>query len=137
MDTKTLASSIDIVPTILAACGLAPTAEMQGVDLLDAKAPAKRKMIFGENFAHDMADLDKPEKSLRARVCIEGNWKLILWVKKQPSVRHSGIRKPADDVQLFDLAADPTEKKNLAAQQPQRVAAMTKSINEWWSPADR
>ncbi len=136
-DKKTLASSVDIVPTILAACGQAAADEMQGVDLLDAKVLAKRKMIFGENFAHDMADIDKPAKSLRARVCIEGNWKLLLWVKQQPSLRTSGIRKPDDDVQLFDLAADPTEKKNLAAQHPQRVAAMTKHINEWWSPGGK
>lgn len=121
VDDTRLASSIDIVPTILAACGLKPTADMQGVNLLDADALARRQRIFGEGFAHDMADLADPAKSLVARWCIEGRWKLIVHADK------GGGR-----AELYDVVADPYEKTDLAASHPDRVKALRARIDEWW-----
>jgi len=135
MDKATLASSIDLVPTILAACGLAPPREMPGLDLLDAKALAGREAIFGENFCHDMADVDRPAESLRARTCIRGRWKLILWQKPQPKVpTRNHTRKSAGDAELYDLTADPAEKRDLAARHPETVKALTKLLDAWWQP---
>ena len=42
-----LANSIDLVPTILKACGLDPTPAMQRIDLLNDTALAKRKTTHG------------------------------------------------------------------------------------------
>jgi uncharacterized sulfatase len=120
-DDTHLASSIDIVPTILAACGLKTTADMQGVNLLDADALAKRERIFGEGFEHNMADLANPAKSLVARWCIEGRWKLIVHAEK-------GRGK----VELYDVLADPYEKTDLAGSQPDKVKALRARIDEWW-----
>ena len=122
-DEKTLASSIDIVPTILKACGLEPTAEMPGLNLLDPAALAKREAIFGEAFAHDVEDINDPSASLRHRWCIEGNWKLLL--PHAPNM-------PNAKVELFDVIADPHEKKDLAADQPEKVKHLTKLIDQWW-----
>jgi len=118
----TLASSIDLAPTILAACGLEPTDQMPGINLLDVcagKAPP-REAIFGEIFAHDVADIDRPVASLQYRWCIEGQWKLIL-------------PKDGTNGELYDLKADPFEKKNLAAENPQIVKRLTARINRWWA----
>jgi len=120
VDDEHLASSIDIVPTILTACSLEPTADMPGLNLLDADALAERERIFGERFAHDMADLTDPTKSLIARWCIEGQWKLIVWAAEG---------KPAE---LYDVVADPWEKKNLAGKHPEKVAALRAHIDQWW-----
>ena len=135
MNKTTLASSIDLVPTILSVCGLEPTGEMPGINLLDPAAAARRDTIFLENFSHDMADVNRPAASLRARSCIQGDWKLILWQNPLPKVRtHNHARKPGKDVELYNIATDPTEKTNLAGKHPQKVAALTKRINGWWSP---
>ena len=77
-DERTPVMSIDLAPTILAACGLRPTPEMQGVNLLDADALAGRKIIFGEVFTHSALDIHRPVTNLQYRWCIEGRWKLIV-----------------------------------------------------------
>ena len=120
-DNTHLAQSIDIVPTILSACGLKPTDEMPGVNLLDADTLAQRERIFGEGFQHDMADLSDPTKSLDAQWCIEGEWKLI-------------VRRGKGDpkAELYNVVADPAEKKDLAAEEPEKVKALRARINEWW-----
>lgn len=125
MDEANLASSIDLVPTILHAAGLEPTAEMHGIDLLDRSAVEKRRQIFGDIFEHDIVAMDDPAASLRWRWTIEENCKLIVPDEK---------RLAGDPVELYDLAADPFEEKNLAAEQPERVAELRKKLDAWWSP---
>jgi uncharacterized sulfatase len=125
MDEQRLASSIDLVPTILHAAGLEPTAEMQGIDLLDDSAVENRHQIFGDIFEHDIVAMDDPAASLRWRWTIEENWKLIV---------PDETRLPGEPVELYDLAADPFEKKNLAADQPERVAELRKKLDAWWTP---
>ncbi len=135
MDTETLASSIDLVPTILAAAGLSKTKEMPGLNLLDTAAMAKRDVIFGENFCHDMARVDRPADSLRARTCIQGRWKLIVWQDPLPKVRTANrTRKTKGNVELYDLKTDPAETRDLSAKDPARVAAMTKLLDAFWKP---
>src|SRR5262245_28310234 len=78
-DDSTLVSTIDLAPTILAACGLAPTKEMRGIDLLGVAAGQRpaRDTIFGEIYGHDVIDIDRAEPNLLQRWCISGEWKLI------------------------------------------------------------
>lgn len=123
-DEETLVMSFDLVPTILKACGAAPTPQMPGIDLLPLckGAPSPRLRIFGECFTHDAIDLMDPAKNLLQRWCIEGNWKLIL---------------PADPkapAELFDIQADPKETNNRATQDPARVKDLSAKINAWWNP---
>lgn len=79
--------------------------------------------IFGEIFTHDIVDIDAPAKSLLYRWCRHDDWKLIL----------SADGKSAE---LFHLANDPHELKNLASENPQRVAELTKRLDKWWAPGE-
>jgi len=127
-EEKALASSIDVVPTILAACGLTPPREMPGVNLLDAAALARRKAVFGAAFAHDVADLARPESSLKTRWCIEGRWKLLL---------HHAPRGRKGTAELYDVLADPHEKADLAAKNPDRVERLKKLLDAWWVVSEK
>ncbi len=119
--------SIDLAPTILAAAGLKPTPEMQGVDLNDAAAVARRGAIFGEIFTHNAVDIHRPASSLRYRWAVAGDDKLIL-----PAPRNT----PGASAELYDLASDPFETRDLAARDPQKVAHLTRLINAWWPAED-
>ena len=122
-DERTPAISIDLAPTILAACGLEATAPMQGVNLLDTETLAQRKAIFGEVFLHNAVDIHDPASSLIWRWCVEGSWKLIL-----PEARNI----PDEPVELYNVIDDPYEKENVAAAQPDRVARLRGLIDVWW-----
>lgn len=120
----TLVSSVDLAPTILAACDVAPPKEMPGVNLLDLVIdgkPIKRDAIFGEIFDHDVKDINNPTASLQYRWVIEGDWKLIL--------PHGGGK-----AELYNLGDDPHETKNLAAENGEIVERLTLRLNDWWSP---
>jgi uncharacterized sulfatase len=124
---ETLVSSVDLVPTILTACGLKPTDKMPGLDLLDPEALAQRKAIFGAIYTHAAADLDRPETSLKARWGIKGNWKLIV-----PGVAYVEDPQVRRRYELYDLEADPHEQNNLASAHPDRVEQLYSAINQWW-----
>ena len=122
---ETLVSSIDLAPTILAACGLERTAEMTGLNLLEVvrqQGRSDRQRLFGEIFSHDVADVDLPARSLRYRWCIDGDRKLIL---------PQAAGEPAE---LYNLPADPFEERNLAATEPETVQRLTAAIDAWWKP---
>ncbi|MFZ4764860.1 MAG: sulfatase [Roseimicrobium sp.] len=120
-----LAMSIDIAPTVLRAAGAVPSAEMTGLDLLDAAAVSKRKSIYGEVFTHNSVDLHVPAASLRWRWMIDGDYKLI--------VPHAA-NEPDAKVELYRIASDVHEQKNLAAEQPDTVSILTEKLNAWWKP---
>jgi uncharacterized sulfatase len=118
-----LASSIDLAPTTLAAAGLKPTDQMQGLNLLDTSAVKSRERLFGECFEHNAVDIRKPATSLKYRWCIEGYWKLIV---PNPARIKNGA------VELYDLKSDPHEERNLASEKPEIVAQLQKQIDTWW-----
>ena len=71
-DRTELCSSIDIFPTIVAAAAAEASKELPGLNLLSNLKngdPITRTAIMGESFAHDIADIDKPEASLLYRWC--------------------------------------------------------------------
>jgi len=119
-DDESLVSSLDLAPTILAACGLPPTKEMAGLNLLDIAAgqPSGRDTLFGEIFEHDIPDIDRAEPGLLFRWCIQGNWKLI----------QSADGKMRE---LYRLKDDPREEKELSAAEPERVKQLAAKIEPW------
>jgi uncharacterized sulfatase len=135
-----LCSSIDIVPTILAAAHVDIPANLPGINLLPAlKAgtPTPRTEVFGEAFAHDVADLDQPEASLLYRWVIEDRWKLLLTYDGQ--VGRDARHHPRTDrrPQLYDLLADPHEERNLAADHPELVKRLGEKLAAWWPVKER
>ena len=119
-DETTPVSSIDLAPTVLAACGLEPAPAMQGVNLLDPKALAARDTIFGGAYSHDAVDVEKPKASVEYLWCVSGKWKCI-------------IDKTGDKVELYDILADPHENQSLAAQNPDVVIDLRKRIRDWYA----
>ena len=140
-DRKEVISSIDIMPTILAAAGAKVPADLPGLNLLPhlkAGTPIEREIIFGENFAHNIADIEDPEASLTFRWCIAGKWKLLLTYDGE--VVHTGKEWDSRTVtgpQLFDLLDDPHEKRNVAASNPDVVARLARRIADWYPVTKR
>ncbi len=140
-----LASAIDIVPTVLAACGIEPPAGLPGVNLLDEKVVASRRQVFGECYTHTLVDLDEPAMSLLWRWTVRDRWKLVM-----PSTAGAGGTLPAEEakridphsagryergeVELFDVVADPDETQNVATTHPDVVADLRASLDAWWTP---
>jgi len=153
VDSQNLASNLDVLPTLLSACSVAPPAALPGIDLIDAEAVANRREIFLANFAHDMIAQDAPEKSLWTRSVIRDRWKLIEWQDPPPDILpYNGghRRKPFDaeppdgeladalrHVELFDLLADPHETQNLAAANGPKVRQLQTAIDRWWNPPEQ
>lgn len=123
MDTTHLASSIDLVPTALAAVGVDIPKNLPGINLMDEKAVEERDAIFGEILEHDIRSMTDPVASLRYRWVISGDWKLI--------VPHKPVEKDGK-LELFNLTEDPHETNDLAAEKPKLVAELRKKLNNWW-----
>lgn len=136
-----LASSIDIVPTALAAAGLPVPAHLPGYNLLPvlkSGAPTPRHVVYGETFAHDVPSIENPVASLVYRWVIDGPWKLLLTYDGEVSERYAGAN-PRDELhpQLFYLLADPHEERNLAAARPEVVARLADLLHQWWPAHER
>ncbi|MEQ9411854.1 MAG: sulfatase [Fuerstiella sp.] len=133
-------SSIDLVPTMLRAAGAEVPDNLPGLDLLPVvtgKQPLDRRQIFGESFAHDVADVDNPQTSLLYRWVIEDQWKLLLTYDGQ--VGRYGAAHPRDEKrpQLFNLLTDPHETTNVAGDHPEVVARLADALQDWWKVTER
>lgn len=125
---QTLVSSIDLLPTIAAAAGAPPPPGLSGIDLLPVCANggrSERDAVFGECFDHDMPDIDDPAAGLQFRWVISGDWKLIVPVSVDA------------ELELFNLAADPHETRNVAGEHPTVVDDLTARLDAWWTPEHR
>lgn len=139
-------SSVDVAPTILAACGIdaaevykdAPKSHRPpGTDLraVAAGTPRKEAAIFGEIYTHDLRKHDDPAASLLFRWVRDGEWKLIVPENggrvrdsKYPAVE---MKQPA----LFHVSDDPEEKSDQAAARPEVVRALREKLDAWWTPS--
>jgi arylsulfatase A-like enzyme len=135
-----LCSTVDFVPTCLAAAGAKIPENLPGLNLLPilkSGEPTPRKEVFGETFAHDVADIDDPEASLLYRWVIDGKWKLLLTYDGKLGRYASSHPRTEKRPQLYDLLADPHENTNLAAQNPEVVARLAAHLQEWWPVTKR
>ena len=131
-NSTTPVSSIDMVPTVLHALGMKPTADMRGLNLLDQKAVNARKFMYGEIFLHNAVDTHDPGQNLTYRWGIEAGWKLILPHKENVTTRAAKGASGTGEIELYHLAKDPHETKNLAKQNPTKVEHLRKLINAEW-----
>ncbi|QEG01918.1 Arylsulfatase [Stieleria maiorica] len=137
-DRPELCSSIDFVPTVLAAARAKGPHDFPGLNLLPqlmSGQTIERDTIFGEAFAHDIADIENPEASLLYRWVINGHDKLLLTYDGAPGY----MRYPPQDAapQLYDLKVDPGENKNLAETDPKKVMELSALLDEWYVPTQR
>jgi arylsulfatase A-like enzyme len=117
---------IDIVPTILAACGVAPPQDrtIDGTNLLPlwqgkAQETPERTLFFQWHRG------DVPEKG-RACAARGRQYKLT-----QATGQQLG-RRPEPKWELFDLLADPFEQHDLAAAKPDVVAGLKAAYEHWF-----
>ena len=117
-----LVSTVDLAPTLLAACGVEIPKNISGVSLLDTatgKGALKRDAVFGEIYVHTAVKIEDPRANLTHRWIRERDWKLIVPVKEG---------KP----ELFNLSDDPQEKTNVAEKNADVVARLHKRLEESW-----
>lgn len=119
MNTKSLASSIDMVPTVLKVLGIEQPDEMKGIDVLDKERLNGRETIFGEIYAHDFETI---ESSMFYNIAITNPYKLII-----PDPEH----KKGEVIQLYNLEKDPFEQDNIADKHPEVVSDLTKKIEDF------
>ncbi|MBL9201139.1 MAG: sulfatase-like hydrolase/transferase [Opitutaceae bacterium] len=115
--THEFITALEILPTLAAAAGAALPSGVKydGFNLLpvlQGKTPSPRREMFW----------DFPDAYQAARV---DHWK---WVSYTPRGRRGEV---PDKEELYDLAADPGEEKNLAAAQPQKMADLKKRFAAW------
>ena len=117
-DKETLASNIDIAPTILKACGIEPDQAMSGLDLRNSEALAKRDRIFADVYWDNIRidALHNLDSDLIARVVVDGWDKLIV--------------RP-DSMELYDLKYDPDDCTDLAEQHPDKVKKLSALMDNW------
>lgn len=125
MNTTTLASSIDIVPTILAACNLAKDENLPGLNVMDRQSMNNRTAIFAEAYEHDIQTLEEPTRSLTHRIGLDFPWKLIV-----PDTTNL----PEESIALFNISQDPEEQENLIKTHPLEAKRLAKQIDDWWIP---
>jgi arylsulfatase A len=128
-DHPQLVGTTDLVPTILAAVGVADeiTPDMKGINLLPSargEQDLPDRPAFGAIYPNDATELNSPALHVRGRWIRWGNYKLIL----------SGEGKARLPSGLFDLRSDPNETSNLIddRNQQQRVEELTRMLDQWW-----
>lgn len=109
-----LASTIDFFPTVLEACGVPSNVRVDGVSLMPALKGEKldRDTLFW-HYPHYSNQTGRPGGSVRV-----GNYKLIEFYE-------DGRRE------LYDLAADVRESRNLAEKQPELVKQLAGKLEAW------
>jgi len=110
-------ATVDLYPTLLELCGATPPAgqTLDGTSLAGllqgGKPPARERLFW-----HFPCYVGRATPSSAVR---EGDSKLIEFFE-------DGGR-----TELYDLRDDPNEKRDLAASQPERVAALSRTLHDW------
>lgn len=125
MNQTTLVSSIDILPTILAACNIAEDESLPGINIFDHESLNERTAVFAAAYQHDIETLEEPTRSVTHRIGIHYPWKLIV----PDTTDH-----PGQPMELFNIAQDAEEKNNLIDTNPLVAQELGEEIDNWWIP---
>ena len=117
---------VDLYPTLLDLAGLPPRPE-QHVDGRSFAAAVRGEPVEprGPLFWYKWQARPDSTGDTRAVSLVEGDLKLIEWLDETPvGGPFAGPPEGEGRVELFDLAADPGERTNLAGDRPAEAAAM-------------
>jgi len=142
--TDIVATHADFYPTVLDITGIKPPPGQPVVDgasllpMLQGKMNRREKPL---GFMLGLGDGGIAQTDFTKEthgVWIDGVYKLKITPpgmkvgkKKQRDVAAQKKADGAEVVELYDIYADPTEKKNLAAELPQQVEKMRTGLNAW------
>jgi len=114
--TSTVGCSIDIAPTVLDLCGVTPTEKYDGVSLKPVLGggPLDRPAVYW-HYPHYANQGSRPSGAVRA-----GEWKLIEFYESNRR-------------ELFNVKADISESRNLAADKPEVVKELAGKLAAWRS----
>jgi uncharacterized sulfatase len=119
-----LASSIDLVPTVLEMLDIPVPERLQGLNLLDDQALSGRTTIHGAIYLHDANDIHVPVRNLTHWWARNDQWKIII---PNPATSTDGT------IELYNLHTDPHETRNLfSAETMPLVSQLTSSTLQWW-----
>lgn len=107
-------SGLDVAPTVLDWAGVAIPEGFRGQSLLEPRPRERHGVVFGERLPAAIERMGGPAAFVR-----EGDWKLVL--------SDAGP-------ELYDLAGDPEEERNVAAANPVRVRYLESRFRELVPP---
>lgn len=116
--------TIDLMPTMLSLAGVSAPADrpLDGVDLsgllLRGEAPPPRPLFWAA----------LSNNGARAEAMREGPWKLVV---NHPKARPGSFEN--EKAELYRLDADPSENRDLSAEEPGRVADMLAALKAWYA----
>ena len=136
---------IDMVPTVLDLLGIEPPETINGV---------KQAPMHGVSFAHTVNDAQAPSRHttqyfemLGTRAIYHDGWRAVCgW--PGPSIAEGAAKGrrlfdqitpeilkvlDAEEWQLYNLAVDPTESRDLAGEHPEKLREL---IDLWWTEAE-
>jgi len=114
---------MDVFATAAAVAGAVPPQPLDGVDLVpflrgDRVGVPHERLFWVYNLHSDWRRTDQDTNLARRLLAVrEGDWKLVV----------AGDDPP----QLYDVAADPGETRDLAAAEPVRAATLRQAVTEW------
>ncbi|RMF75207.1 MAG: hypothetical protein D6738_04330 [Acidobacteria bacterium] len=124
------ASLEDVAPTLLSLAGLEPTAATDGLDLSSLlRSPGEAEIAAREMLHLGDFRLIHPENPRYHRPGRAGRWR-ALRAGRLKLVVVPGPDGGPDEVELYDLAADPAESANLANSRPDDVARLRARLDE-------
>ncbi len=116
----------DLAPSILARAGLHIDQQMVGASFLPLMGLGEGEYAPRDVFSmtsRDIAALRKDDmKLLKGQSSLRGGRSLFRWSTE-------GLKK--GELELYDLAQDPGEQRDLAAAQPEQVEALDQALSTW------
>ncbi len=121
------------MPTLLRAAGITPPADLPGIDLLDPRALAGRKTLFGSLFVHTAVESRQACRQSQLPVRHARGWveaHTAVCPNRDATLMIDG--RAADwmrvEPELYNTLDDPREEKNLAAE----LAGSGLTVDEKW-----
>lgn len=122
VDEESVVSGIDLSPTFAKFAGVEVEPDLDGIDsssvLLGSPRPRPEPLFWQYGAPHARLMPGNPDFQSPSLAVRDGDWKLL-------------ANADGSEAQVYDLKADPGEKTNLLAQDPERAATLWAKIQTW------
>jgi len=132
VSSPALASGVDLYTTILSQCGVNYPDTMPGINLVDEKARAARKSVFGVSYAIHNMTVENPVDTKQYRWLIHENWKYLVRDHGVDTTKYKYVHEwDTTPEHLYDLSRDPGEKVNLVSSQPELTSKLRQKLQNF------